>query len=148
MNIPQSAIKPFEPHGLPKLNFIKTLESTSLEIILDIMNALDACIKDNADTVLLGHDLLPKETVRALGEHMCAWLEKAAMDAGADTVHAKARAMLADFADGKEYTVFDTENRNSTQPQLKIVGFMYLVDFTVNDEEVNHLLDYKLKSHI
>ncbi len=144
MNIPQSAIQPFEPHGVPKLNFIKELEITTLEIILKIMDALDNFMKRNADTVFSGHGIVEDSSIRALGEHLCGWLEETAMKAGADIVKAKGHAMLAEYDDnGELIPVFDTENRKSKK--LEIIGFMYTVDFTVNDEDIKHILDYRFK---
>ena len=143
MNIPASTIQPFEPHGLPKLDFLKDLDTTTLEIILKIMDALDAFIAKNADGFFVGHDLLPNNTVRALGEHLCTWLEKTAMDAGADIVHAKARAIFTISKEIDELGIPKEFLSPSINTTSKLIGFMYLVDFTVNDESVNHLLDYK-----
>ena len=67
-----------------------------------------------------------------------------AMKAGADIVKAKGHAMLAEYDDnGELIPVFDTENRKSKK--LEIIGFMYTVDFTVNDEDIKHILDYRFK---
>jgi len=145
MNIPQSAIEPFEPHGLPQLNFIKDLETITLETILRIMDALDNFIKDSADSCFLASDMLEESLIHALADHLCSWLEEKATNAGADTVKAQARAM---------YAIHETEIiedpyigfHPSSTHKSELLGFMFLVDFTVGDEEVNHLLEHRLEN--
>lgn len=144
MNIPASTIEAFEPHGLPKLNFLKNLDTTTLEIILEIMNALDKFMKDNADNCFMFAPIIEEGKRQALADHLCGWLEETAMKAGADIVHAKGRAMLAEYDDGELVPVFATANRKTKK--LETIGFMFLVDFTVNDENTNHLLDYRFKN--
>jgi len=149
MNIPQSAITPFEPHGIPKLNFIKDMELITLEIILKIMDALDDFMKYNADNVFLGHNILMNDQIRALGEHLCGWLEETAMKAGADIVKARCRAIFTISEEIDEIGVpkeFLSPSYDYSKSEL--IGFMYLVDFTVNDEDINHLMDYKFKRQI
>ena len=145
MNIPQSAIQPFEPHGLPKLNFIKNLESTTLEIILDIMDALDNFMKDNAENCFMFAHIIEVTQAQALADHMCGWLEETAMRAGADIVKAQARAIFTISEEIDETGVHKEFLSPSINSKSRLIGFMYLVDFTVNDEDINHLMDYKFK---
>ena len=65
------------------------------------------------------------------------------MKAGADIVKAQAHAMLAEYDNGELVPVFDTKNRKSKK--LEIIGFMFMIEFTVNDEDMNHLLDHRFK---
>jgi len=143
MNIPLSAIQPFEPHGLPKLNFIKELEVTTLKIILDIMDALDKFMEDNAENCFMFASVIEATQAQALADHLCGWLEETAYKAGADIVHVKSRAMLAEYDNDELVPVFDTKNRKSKK--LEIIGFMFMIEFTVNDEDMNHLLDHRFK---
>ena len=138
MNIPQSVITPFEPHGLPKLVLQKQWSESTLAIILDVMNALDRFMKYNADNCLAFAPAITESQRQALADHLCEWLEKTAMDAGADIVNAKARAVW-EFDDIVEaIREVDTDKI----PPPKPVGFMFLIDFTVNDEDTNHLIQH------
>ena len=140
MNIPQSVIRPFEPHGIPVL---RNMAVDNIKSILDIMDALDKFMADNADNFFSATPILDNKSIRLLGRHLGNWLEKIAMDAGADIVHAKASAMLAEFIGGKELPVFDTDNRR--KKELEVIGFMFLIDFTVNDEDIKHMIEYRFK---
>ena len=138
MNIPQSAIQPFEPHGLPTLNFIKDMGATTLKIILGIMDALDDFMKRNADDCLMFAPIIDQAQAQALADHLCSWLEETAMKAGADIVKAKARGIWQ-FHDIVEAVYGESVDI----PPPEHIGFMFLIDFTVNDEDVNHLIDHK-----
>lgn len=145
MNIPQSAIEPFEPHGFPKLNFIKDMGTITLETILGIMDALDNFIKDSADSCFWASDMFEESQIRALADHLCGWLEERATNAGADTVRAQARAICAIQ---KTETIEDPDIsfHPSSIRKSELIGFMFLVDFTVGDEEVNHLLEHRFEN--
>jgi hypothetical protein len=145
MNIPQSTIQPFEPHGMPKLRFQKTWSEDTLKIILDVMDALDKFIKDDADNCFALTSMLEEFQLRALGEHLCGWLEETAMKAGADIVKAKCHAIYAISGMIDEIGIPKEFLSPAIKEKSKLIGFMYMVDFTVNDEDVNHLLDYKFK---
>ena len=67
------------------------------------------------------------------------------MDAGADIVKAKCRAIFTISEDIDELGIPKEFLSPSINITSELIGFMYLVDFTVNDEEINHLLDYKFK---
>lgn len=141
MNILESVIKPFEPHGMPTLKFIKDMGVIDLKTILNIMDALDAFMKGNALLCLGASAILEEGQLLASADHLCGWLEETATKAGADTVTAQARAMLVFSEDGERISIVKANKLSKRE----IVGFMFLVDFTVGNEKVNHLLDHQFK---
>jgi len=160
MNIPAATIQPFEPHGLPKLQFIKDMSAENLKIILKIMDALDSLMKGSGDHYFGMANMFQAEQLQAMADHLCVWLEKFAMSAGADTVSAKARPICSMkdamkalgkndvVATLKEIETFelDSPERVRLKSQMKIHGFMFLIDFTVGPEECNHLIKHEFAS--
>lgn len=145
MNIPQSAIRPFEPHGLPKLNFIKDMDVSNLRAVLDVMAALDKFIEQDGESFFSASSILTDEQLRALAVHFCTWLEKVAMEAGADTVRAQSRA-ISIISDGSQsLQSLRITGSPETKHKVDLIGFMFLIDFSVGDEKLNHLLEFRFR---